>query len=163
MDTTSRRPHTGLLDPQKQQPPLGLFDFFLQRPPIARSPPRRPIHFLCFFPALDRRLERDLACIERRHPTRIRVACKYHHRGACWKGRVERHEVGVQCRLRSGECFWRGLCRRGHDGRIRRRFWRHPWKRSTHVHQHDTVLTTQGIREARKPPKQELVRGDGLH
>ena len=73
-------------------------------------------------PALNHHFKRDLACIERHHLARVRVACKDHYRGVRWEGRVEPHEGVAQRHLCSGECSWRGFCRRGHDGRIRRRF-----------------------------------------
>ena len=76
-----RSVHIGLHDPPKQQPTLGLLDP-LQRPPIARSSPLGSIHLLCLPPALDRRLRRDLARVERHHPARIQVAGKDHHGSA---------------------------------------------------------------------------------
>ena len=76
------------MTPPKKKPTLGLLDL-LQRPPIARGPPLGSIHLLRLLPALDRRLERDLAYVERRHLERIRVAEKDHHGGAGRERRVE--------------------------------------------------------------------------
>lgn len=136
VNTWTIRARIRLLDPQ-QQPPLRLFDFFPQRPPIA------PVHHAGLFirpsPALDRRLERHLACIEGRHLAWIQVAYKDHHRSARWKGGVERHGVGARRRLCSDS---EGVATMGPSG--------------------VAFVTAQGVHKARKLPKQGLLRGGGL-
>jgi hypothetical protein len=112
-----------LVLPPKKKRTLGLLDLLLQPPPITRSPPLGSIHDLCLLLALDHRVKRDLARVERRRPAQIRVAGKYHYGGVGREGRVEGDELRAQRGLGSRERFWRRLCRRGCYNRcIRRRF-----------------------------------------